>query len=61
MTRDKARAETSAPLQPAADRVLIRVELLRLAHRHDVGADEIIARAAAFERYVYGDQAADKP
>lgn len=49
------------PLQSVADRALIRLELLRLAHRHDVAAQNIVERAQAFEVYVFGDQAADKP
>ena len=50
----------SPPLQSAPDRATVRLELLRLAHRHDYAADQIIERAEAFEAYVFG-QTADKP
>jgi hypothetical protein len=50
----------SPPLQPGADRGLIRLELVRLAHRHDHTSEEIVKRAQALEAYVLGDQAADK-
>lgn len=51
----------SPPLQSEPSRALIRLELLRLAHRHDVAAQNIVERAQALEAYVIGDQAADKP
>jgi hypothetical protein len=47
-------------LQPEVNRALIRLELLRLAHRHDHEASTIVARARDFEVYVFDDQAADK-
>jgi hypothetical protein len=37
------------------------VELLRIAYRADLSADDIVARAKTFEVYVDSDQAADKP
>jgi hypothetical protein len=30
----------------------VRLECLRLSHRHDLGPQAIVNRAAAFERYV---------
>lgn len=50
----------SPPLQSAPDRVTVRLELLRLAHRHDQDANTIVERAKALEAYVFGDQPADK-
>ncbi|MBP6748421.1 MAG: hypothetical protein KA144_02175 [Xanthomonadaceae bacterium] len=51
---------SAAPLHPAADRALIRLDLLRLAHRHDFDAKQVIERAQALEAYVFDDQTADK-
>lgn len=51
----------SPPLQSDPDRATVRLELLRLAHRHDAAAENIVERARAFEAYVFGDQTADKP
>lgn len=53
-------AVASPPLQPGADRAYIRLELVRLAHRHDHSADQIVERARALEAYVLGDQPGDK-
>lgn len=50
----------SPPLQPGADRAFIRLELVRLAHRHDHTADQIVERAKTLEAYVLGDQPGDK-
>lgn len=47
-------------LQPEVNRALIRLEVLRLAHRHDLDASKIVERARALEGYVFDDQAADK-
>ena len=52
--------DPAAILQPEVNRALIRLELLRLAHRHDLEAKHIVERATAFEAYVFDDQAADK-
>lgn len=48
------------PLQSPPDRVTVRLELLRLAHRHDQTAEYIVERAQAFEAYVLGGPEADK-
>jgi hypothetical protein len=51
---------SAAPLQPGADRALIRVELLRLVYRPDLDASHTIERVQALEAYVFDDQTADK-
>jgi hypothetical protein len=38
----------------------IRLECLKLVHRHDHPAETVIARASEFERYVQGSQAAER-
>lgn len=38
----------------------IRLECLKLVHRHDRDAQEIVARATEFERYVQGSQSPAK-
>lgn len=50
----------SPPLQTAPDRALIRVELLRLAHRHDKQPEQIVEHAKVLEAYVFSEPAADK-
>jgi hypothetical protein len=39
----------------------LRLECLKLAHRHDHSPQDVVARASEFERYVQGSQAAPKP
>lgn len=56
----RAGFDPAAILQPEVNRALIRIELLRLAHRHDLDASKIVERATALEGYVFDDQAADK-
>lgn len=56
-----AEAANAMPLHIPQGRVLIRVDLLRIAARADLQASDIVERAQAFEAYVFGDQAADKP
>jgi len=54
-------APVASPLlQSSPDRALIRLELVRLAHRHDHTSEQIVERAKALEAYVLADQAADK-
>lgn len=50
----------SPPLQSVEDRAFIRLELLRLAHRHDYSPEQIVERCKALEAYVFDDQPADK-
>lgn len=50
----------SPPLQTAPDRALMRLEVLRLAHRHDLPAEQIVERAKVLATYVFDDQPADK-
>jgi hypothetical protein len=38
----------------------IRLECLKLAHRHDHTAEMVVDRAKVFERYVQDSQAADR-
>lgn len=58
MTVDAVTA--TPPLQSVEDRALIRLELLRLAHRHDQEPKTIVERAQALEAYVFSEPAADK-
>lgn len=58
--KGRAGFDPAAILQPEVNRALIRLELLRLAHRHDLEAKHIVERARDFEVYVFDDQAADK-
>jgi len=51
---------SAAPLQPGADRALIRLELLGLVYRKDLAPSDSIERAQALEAYVFDDQTADK-
>lgn len=39
----------------------IRLECLKLAHRHDHTAEEVVARAEMFERYVQSQAPERKP
>jgi hypothetical protein len=32
----------------------VRIECIKLAHRHDLSADEVIARATAFANWITG-------
>lgn len=50
----------TTPLHSAEDRAFIRLELLRLAHRHDHSPEQIVERCKALEAYVFDDQPADK-
>lgn len=51
--------------EPATQLSTLRLELLRLAHRHDQSAEAAIGRAAAMETYVLNGHSApplaDKP
>lgn len=39
----------------------IRMECLKLAHRHDFTADQVVERAKQFEQFVTGGQPATNP
>lgn len=48
-------------LQSGRDRVTVRLELLRLAHRADLTVEQIIERAKVLETWALGEPEADKP
>jgi hypothetical protein len=56
---DKGRQD-AAPLQTGRARADMRLELVRIAHRHDHDASDIVERAKVLEAYVFGDQTTDK-
>lgn len=45
----------------AMNRDLIKLEIVKLCHRHDLEPAQIIARAKVIEDYVFGDVQAEKP
>ncbi len=58
MDKPEKRPYVRRQLQPEPKDDSIRLDLLRLVHRHDLSPEQIIERAEKFERYVR--QTADK-
>lgn len=60
MSEERQKRTYTRRLHNSPENATLRLEIVRLCHRHDQSASVIIARAKELEAYIIGGQPADK-